>query len=156
VVDAAGREKAPVKHPFINASGTPKCACCGGENQLTLQPLRLPNPWAYECDSQKCNEDQKEILRRAARHKISYETYSKIHEYQRGRCPICTKLLGKFDKNTVIDHDHSCCSGSTSCGSCVRGILHRQCNSVIGYLGDDPDTFERVAYYLRESPWEGD
>ncbi len=26
------------------------------------------------------------------------------------------------------DHDHSCCSGDKSCGKCLRGLVHRQCN----------------------------
>ncbi|MFE3113897.1 endonuclease domain-containing protein [Kitasatospora indigofera] len=68
---------------------------------------------------------------------------------QGGLCPACGEHLGKFDKDVVIDHDHSCCPKRTSCGECVRGILHRRCNSVIGYLGDDPDKFERIAAYLR-------
>ncbi|MEU4303701.1 endonuclease VII domain-containing protein (plasmid) [Streptomyces viridifaciens] len=103
----------------------------------------------YVCDSVKCNEDQQRIARRAKRHGITYDRYSEIHLNQGGRCPVCGEHLGKFDKDVVIDHDHSCCPKRTSCGECVRGILHRRCNSAIGYLRDDPDTFERIAEYLR-------
>ncbi|MEV5984699.1 endonuclease VII domain-containing protein [Streptomyces sp. NPDC052051] len=144
-----------MKHPFIDASGTHKCACCGGENNLTFQPLRLPNPWAYECDSDKCNQDQQEIAKRVRKYGVTYNTYAEIHEYQGGRCPICTEPIGKFREGIVIDHDHSCCPpGRKACGRCVRGILHRNCNLAIGFLRDNADSAERAADYLREEfPW---
>jgi hypothetical protein len=129
--------------------GTAKCANCGGMNQPRFVSDGDELVHRYMCDSAKCNQDQQEIVRRAARHGISFDQYSEIHLRQGGRCPVCAKHLGKFDKDIVIDHDHACCPKSTSCGTCVRGILHRRCNAVIGYLGDDPDTFERVADYLR-------
>ncbi|MGW6396510.1 endonuclease domain-containing protein [Streptomyces sp. NPDC055103] len=138
----AGRESSVIK-------GTPKCACCGGQNERRFVASGRETVWAYVCDSVKCNEDQQQIAKRAARHGITYDRYSEIHLNQGGRCPVCGEHLGKFDKDVVIDHDHSCCPKKTSCGSCVRGILHRRCNSVIGYLGDDPDKFERIAEYLR-------
>jgi hypothetical protein len=37
-----------------------------------------------------------------------------------------------------IDHDHGCCSGKGSCGSCVRGALCARHNVYLGYLEADP------------------
>lgn len=91
--------------------GTPKCACCGGRNERRFVSSGEEVVWAYVCDSAKCNEDQKEIARRAARHGITYDRYAEIHLSQGGRCPVCGQHLGKFDKDVVIDHDHSCCPG---------------------------------------------
>ncbi|MFB8125619.1 endonuclease VII domain-containing protein [Streptomyces bacillaris] len=141
-----------MEHPFIkNASGTPKCACCGGENKLTLQPLR-EQPWAYECDSEKCNEvGQKEIAKRVRKYGLSYAEYAEIHQRQGGKCPICMEPIGRFREGIVIDHRHSCCPpGRKGCGECVRGILHRTCNLALGHSKDDPDNAERAATYLRE------
>ncbi|MFE4635373.1 endonuclease VII domain-containing protein [Streptomyces sp. NPDC056773] len=135
-------------------SGTPKCAGCGGLNERRFVSSRGETEWAYTCDSAQCNEDQKEIAKRVRRYGVSYETYAEIHQYQGGRCPICTEPIGKFREGIVIDHDHSCCPGRKACGSCVRGILHRNCNLAIGFLRDDPDRADRAAEYLREGfPW---
>lgn len=129
--------------------GTPRCACCGGRNERIFVCGGGETVGMYVCDSAKCNEDQKEIARRVERHGITYDRYAEIRLRQRGQCPVCAEHLGKFNENIVIDHDHSCCDRPRSCGSCVRGILHRRCNAAIGHLGDDPDKMERTAAYLR-------
>lgn len=41
----------------------------------------------------------------------------------------------------VVDHDHV--TGK------VRGLLCRQCNSALGFAGDNPERLERLARYLR-------
>ena len=41
-----------------------------------------------------------------------------------------------------LDHDHSCCPGAESCGSCVRGWLCASCNQALGMLGEDPKRIE--------------
>ena len=75
------------------------------------------------------------------------EDITKIIQNQNGECPICGDQLGK---SFAVDHDHSCCPGEKSCGKCVRGFLHRNCNSGIGLLRDDADICERAASYLRK------
>jgi hypothetical protein len=44
-----------------------------------------------------------------------------------------------------IDHDHSCCRGKKSCGTCVRGLACGDCNTGVGLFGDDPERMRRVA-----------
>ena len=44
-----------------------------------------------------------------------------------------------------VDHDHSCCPGSKTCGKCLRGLACQKCNQGIGQFGDDPDRMRRVA-----------
>ncbi|MGX9228632.1 endonuclease VII domain-containing protein [Streptomyces albus] len=135
--------------------GTAKCACCGGMNERRFVVSGNETVWAFICDSPKCNEDQQEIAKRVRKYGLSYDQYAEIHQYQRGKCPICAEPIGKFRPGIVIDHDHSCCPGRKSCGRCVRGILHHQCNIALGMLRDDPDNAERAADYLREEfPWQ--
>lgn len=46
------------------------------------------------------------------------------------------------DKLVQVDHDHRCCAGEQSCGDCVRGLAHAECNrragafeALVGALG---------------------
>lgn len=50
----------------------------------------------------------------------------------------------------VVDHDHACCTGTGSCGRCVRGMLCGGCNTALGYVRDDPQRLEALAAYLRK------
>ena len=71
-------------------------------------------------------------------------------------CAICGTDLTAFALDHkrrlrpihAVDHDHACCPGGRSCGSCVRGILCRKCNVAIGYLNDDPALAKAVSDYL--------
>ncbi|GGP76622.1 endonuclease domain-containing protein [Streptomyces melanogenes] len=128
--------------------GSRICPCCGGENERKFAPQRDGNPYFYWCDSAKCRADQEFIRKRAALHGMTLEQYGEILERQGRRCPVCAEHLGKFNRNTVIDHDHEHCNRPYSCGECVRGILHRSCNSLISKLERDPDMFDRIREYL--------
>jgi hypothetical protein len=62
-------------------------------------------------------------------------------------CLICkSDTPGSMSWN--VDHDHKCCSGSKSCGKCIRGILCHLCNKGIGLLGDDPILLSSAVSYL--------
>jgi hypothetical protein len=64
---------------------------------------------------------------------------------QGGLCAICTTELA----TPHVDHDHSCCPGSRSCGKCVRGLLCASCNHMLGKAYDKPEVLEAGARYLR-------
>lgn len=85
------------------------------------------------------------VCNRARRHGIPQSSIVDMLRSQDWKCPICTGGLGDF---WVVDHDHDCCSGGTSCGKCVRGLLCNHCNKAIGFLADDPDLLRRAADYL--------
>lgn len=76
--------------------------------------------------------------------------YDRMLAEQGGRCAICLRKPGK--KRLAVDHDHKCCSGPTSCGECVRGLLCTRCNSgVLGHLHDNIEALERAITYLKAS-----
>ena len=59
---------------------------------------------------------------------------------QGGNCAVCDLPLpnGHF----WVDHDHETNS--------VRGLVHMQCNTLMGLAKDDPIILERAAQYLRK------
>jgi hypothetical protein len=82
---------------------------------------------------------------------LSPGEYDELKEFQGGVCAICERATGKT-KRLAIDHDHDCCSGKTSCGQCVRGLLCSLCNSMLAHARDDPTFFRRAFAYLRCPP----
>lgn len=63
-----------------------------------------------------------------------------------GVCPICSLSKERW----AVDHDHSCCPGNSSCGLCVRGLICRDCNILLGMANDTPEILEGAVRYLRE------
>lgn len=80
---------------------------------------------------------------------ITPEVYDTMLKEQDNRCAVC---LYEFTDNNppVVDHDHSYCPfiGQKTCGKCVRGLTHENCNAAIGLLCDDPERLERAASYV--------
>lgn len=58
---------------------------------------------------------------------LSADEQAELWAFQGERCPCGRKPSRKPD----TDHDHACCSGPTSCGRCVRGLLCRACNKEV-------------------------
>jgi hypothetical protein len=81
---------------------------------------------------------------------LSLEQWAQMFEEQEGLCYLCSEPLDLESKRKIhVDHDHDCCRGGKSCGSCVRGLACNECNLGIGRFGDDPDRMERAAARLR-------
>lgn len=102
--------------------------------------------------AQRRVDDPDEMLRGNlyAHYRISLERYKEMLAEQGGRCAICGAespddiRLGRFH----VDHDHSCCPRSGSCGKCVRGLLCRGCNTALGNFRDNPDVLASALAYL--------
>jgi hypothetical protein len=80
-----------------------------------------------------------------SKYRLSINEYEKILENQGGGCLICSRNNGKM----VVDHDHSCCSQSKTCGKCIRGIICDQCNRAIGLIKDSPENAYSMYKYLK-------
>ena len=73
-------------------------------------------------------------------------------------CPLCGVDLvtpvvnrsGKYQALLAVDHDHGCCPGERSCGKCVRGLVCRDCNAMLGLARDNADSLRRAASYLTD------
>jgi hypothetical protein len=78
------------------------------------------------------------------KYKMTSEQYAARVEAQDGRCAICLNVLA-----LLVDHDHACCPGKTSCGQCIRGLLCDLCNRGLGMFRDDTAALLRAIAYLR-------
>lgn len=79
---------------------------------------------------------------------LTPDAYAALLEAQGGRCAICGVSEAESPHPLVVDHDHSCCPSSRTCGACVRGILCRSCNVGIGLLKDDGELVLAAHRYL--------
>lgn len=107
----------------------------------------------------KCEYMERTRERRRARYiervyGVAAQEYEAMLAAQRGLCAICKhEPKGEWH----VDHDHACCSGATSCGACVRGLLCVDCNHGLGRFRDDPAVLSAAVRYLtRHTQNKGD
>lgn len=133
----------------------PDCAWCGKRAPKgSWRPVGGPaRTWPYICSD--CTSPIGHLLGRLRKQHVPQEMMRRLLDDP--GCEICHRdIVAKIrDPNTgrmrsllVVDHDHSCCPGVTSCGLCVRGLLCTQCNSAAGLLGDDAVKALELGRYL--------
>lgn len=96
-------------------------------------------------DAAKDHKQSERALR--SRYMMTPIQFRDMYDRQGGACAICGY---KFTSRTSIhvDHDHSCCPTGVSCGGCVRGLLCRRCNTLIGQADDDLNVLRKAIAYL--------
>lgn len=101
------------------------------------------------------NELAKRNVRRAhlKRYSLTEIDYNILLANQENKCAICKTETPGGNGTWHIDHDHTCCPKTRSCGKCIRGLLCSECNNGIGKLKDDPQIlFEAIKYLQRHKP----
>lgn len=98
----------------------------------------------YEKNTEHCKK-QSWVRALWRKFKITPEDYDRLLDDQNGVCSICSNPPREM--RLAVDHDRSCCPGEESCGSCVRGLLHQDCNSRLGWYETNK---ERISKYLGE------
>lgn len=95
---------------------------------------------------------QEKLIRR---HGITPKHYDELAKAQDYGCAICggfsTPKKNEEWREWQIDHDHGCCSGSRSCGKCVRGLLCEKCNLMLGCALDSVEILRAAIVYLMNS-----
>jgi len=81
------------------------------------------------------------------KYNLTRDDYVDMEKSQNGVCKICGEPE-KYKNRLSVDHDHSCCSGPTSCGKCIRGLLCSSCNRVLGQVNDDKVLLQKMIDYL--------
>lgn len=82
-----------------------------------------------------CNGCRQRYIGVIKAHRLDTETAIRLILAE--ACDLCGcrfSIAATGRRNVHIDHDHFCCPGAASCGSCVRGFLCPRCNHVIASL----------------------
>lgn len=74
------------------------------------------------------------------KYKLTYEWYTQQREKQKHCCLICHYAFTQ--KTACVDHDHHT--------GIIRGLLCRQCNTLIGQANDNIDILKRAIKYLQK------
>lgn len=129
-----------------------ECRDCRAENLINKRPVVA----AGRCASH--SRAAKSAARLAAHGRMVERTYKlprkhywALYEAQGGKCWICQHATGAA-RRLPVDHDHSCCPKTPTCGKCTRGLLCGPCNRMLGHGRDSPEFFARAAAYLRRPP----
>lgn len=138
----------------LDVAGEGQCCAC-----LRMLPpdqfVRRPETTrGYDYQCRECSKWDR-LLKKYSLTRAEYDDLWRSQGYG---CAICgANPTGRASTDRRhVDHDHSCCPGSTSCGECVRGILCWSCNChlVAGYE-KLPDTLRDSATlneYLTRRP----
>lgn len=100
--------------------------------------------------------DGKRVRKKAyllLKYNMTMQTWDYLISLQTDICPVCEEALDVTAtgmEGIAVDHDHDCCPGHTSCGDCIRGLVHKRCN--IGHQKDDPRLHRNKATYLPDVP----
>ena len=111
------------------------------------------HPYCKECRTVSARAHRKENpdfyrgYEYKKKYKINLDIYNKVLEEQGGVCAICK---GTWSKVLVVDHDHDCCPGEKTCGSCLRALLCGNCNAGLGWLKHDIKIMESAIKYMQE------
>ena len=146
-------------HGSLNGYVTYGCRCdmCSNANKEFVRrlwdlPIVGDESWhgtSYGYSRRKCR-CQKCVLERRIREAV--RTYGISQNKARemlsdlicGVCGIQELPITEF----YFDHDHSCCPNQKACGKCVRGLLCRHCNCLLGFAKDDPEILKAAISYL--------
>jgi Recombination endonuclease VII len=136
---------------------------CSDECMFRAQGVRKGS-WVCECGYVSFSKSQgldghcfkcwqKQFGRRSARLRAHNVGWDRAISWQESdwACEVCgcaTDVDPRAKHKGAIDHDHDCCPGSESCGTCVRGYLCGRCNSAIGLMGDSAEHVRAALRYL--------
>ena len=127
------------------------CLKCAREYSREWKKANRLRRNQYMREWKKANPDKESKNRVKTLYGITAERYDQMVAEQDNKCAICHTNDPGGNGNWSVDHDHSCCEGQRSCGSCVRGLLCRKCNLALGMLNDDVERLTSAINYLMEA-----
>lgn len=122
--------------------------------------LRKHQKERYKANRDKINQNRKEKLKHCGMYKLKANISRVLYMYkmpisfyylklqrQGNACEICRKPAAELDRRLSVDHDHSCCKKTPTCGKCNRGLICSTCNFSLHSLEKDKSwTLSALAY----------
>lgn len=127
-----------------------RCKDCVNDGITSIRNAPHPGPrcTTHHRAFRKATRARSTAKRRQKVYGVTPELFEALWALQGRVCAACGRPIRN---RPCIDHDHDCCPGATSCGKCVRGILHPDCNrTLIGRFS--VDQLIRAARYLLDPP----
>jgi len=150
-------ENIPLPGMPVAEKPTEKLVCidCVAEGLPLKRKATRPGPRCatHKREAKRSSKDNNHETYVKNTYSLSDGEYDRLYELQGGRCAWCRRATGATRKLSV-DHDHSCCDGPFSCGHCVRGLLCRPCNDMLGHARDSEEFFLRGIAYLNSPPYK--
>lgn len=137
-------------HERYRGGRKPTCKACEIASQAEYQRRPEVRDRRNEWSRQNRVRTPEELLRQRlwSWYRLTIEGYEALLASQSARCAICKTDEPGGRGRWHVDHDHACCSGSRSCGECVRGLLCSRCNPLLGMARDDTRTLRAAIAYL--------
>jgi Recombination endonuclease VII len=139
--------KCQVQSTNLANGHTQSCGCLVGQHsRSTEESIARRNAAIAKWHKTHRAENKIYLRRRALRsHGLTVEQFQELLDKQDNLCAIC-RIPNRF--TLQVDHDHSCCPGTYSCGRCIRGLLCISCNRAIGLFKDNPAMLKQAIAYL--------
>jgi len=129
------------------------CMTCGEEKLATEFYVRnkktgVRHSACKQCDSARVKKRHQENPERTKNNDlkrlygITLDEHTKMYEEQNSVCAICKSGGDGKWKKLCVDHDHK--TGK------VRQLLCRNCNMVLGQVGDNTNLLEEMIKYLQK------
>jgi hypothetical protein len=142
-----GPPKRRNKGSAINSDTHRVCSSC--KNVFLIEEF-IKSYHPHRCVVCQSKQKRKNYLKKI--YGIDENQYDLMLEKNNGGCHVCGKTKQENGgKNLSIDHDHLCCPGKKSCGSCVRGLLCDNCNRAMGLLKDNPELASNLVVYMKNN-----
>ena len=131
----------------VIARGVLRCRSCGREKPLSefwkhcVRGRKYYHRACKTCARKESDRERQKAnhkRRRCGKYGLTPEQFDRLLESQGHRCAVCGRPF--MDQPKAIDHDH----GTKQ----IRGIVHSQCNLVLGYAHDDPVVLAGALEYL--------
>lgn len=132
----------------------PVCVDCIAEGIVTRRdaPYKGPRCHTHHKRVSKARSGARKAGHINRTYNLTEAKYAELLRAQGGVCAICRRVKSTDRRRLSVDHDHSCCSGKTSCGKCIRGLLCTRCNKYLGHIRDSPESMMRGQDYLLNPP----